>query len=308
MKRSCGSKKKLPRSVHERRALIDPGCTITVKRQAELLGIARASVYYTPAPPSPETLALQHAIDAIYTARPFYGQRRMIVDLKNTYHIHAGRDAVRTAMQILGLVAQCPGPHTSTPHPEHRVYPYLLRNITAAHPNHIWGTDITYIRLVGGFCYLVALLDWYSRKVLTWRLSNTLDTSFCHDALEEALTYATPDYHNSDQGVQFTSEEYLSLLKAHGSIKISMDGRGRCMDNIFTERLWRTVKYEDIFLRGYTSIDEVRAGLTEYFTFYNTTRPHQSLGYQTPDTVYYQNTKKQCNEIRTEGSLSTKGV
>lgn len=308
MKRSRGSKKNLPRSVHERRALIDPDCGITIARQAELLDIARASVYYTPIPPSPETLALQYAIDVIYTARPFYGQRRMIIDLGNDHHIHVGRDAVRTAMQILGLVAQCPGPHTSTPHPKHPVYPYLLRGITATHPNHIWGTDITYIRLTDGFCYLVAILDWYSRKVLSWRLSNTLDAGFCKEALEAALAHATPGYHNSDQGAQFTSEEYLSPLKANDSIKISMDGRGRCMDNIFTERLWRTVKYEDIYRNSYTTIDDVRAGLTEYFTFYNAARPHQSLDYETPDAVYYKTTKTQCNKIRTEGSLSTKCV
>lgn len=308
MKRSRGSKKNLPHSVHERRALIDSDCGITIVRQAELLGIARSSVYYVPTPPETETLALQRAIDELYTARPYYGQRRMIVDLKKRYHLHAGRDAVRTAMHILGLVAQCPGPTTSTPHPQHPVYPYRLRGVTAAYPNHIWGTDITYIRLTNGFCYLVAILDWYSRRVMSWRLANTLDTSFCREALADALGQAVPMYHNSDQGVQFTSEEYLSLLKAHDSITISMDGRGRCMDNIFTERLWRTVKYEDVYRNGYETIDDVRVGLTEYFTFYNTARPHQSLGYETPDAVYYQTTETQCNEIRTEGSLSPEGV
>lgn len=265
-------------------------------------------MYYVPTPPGQETLALQRAIDELYTARPYYGQRRMIIDLKKQYHLHAGRDAVRTAMHVLGLVAQCPGPNTSTPHPQHPVYPYRLRGVTASYPNHIWGTDITYIRLTNGFCYLVAILDWYSRRVMSWRLSNTLDTSFCSEALRDALGQAVPTYHNSDQGVQFTSEAYLSLLKAHDSITISMDGRGRCMDNIFTERLWRTVKYEDVYRNGYETIDDVRAGLTEYFTFYNTARPHQSLGYETPDAVYYQTTETQCNEIRTEGSLSPDSV
>jgi putative transposase len=277
--------------VSGRKALIELDGPLTVKRQAELLGISRSSVYTIPAPTSPETLVLQHAIDELYTRHPYYGQRRMIVGLRNEHGITAGRDAVRTTMRELGLVSQCPGPQTSTPHPEHAVYPYLLRNVRASYANHIWGTDITYIRLVAGFCYLVAILDWYSRKVLSWRLSNSLDTSFCVEALTAALDGGQPEYHNSDQGVQFTSDEYLSLLTSQETIKISMDGRGRCMDNIFTERLWRTVKYEDIYLKGYTTIDEVRSGLHEYFTYYNTRRPHQSLGYQAPDTVYYQTIK-----------------
>lgn len=215
----------------------------------------------------------------------------MIVDLRKHYCMTVGRDAVRSAMRTLGLVAQAPGPHTSTPHPLHPVYPYLLRGVVAAYPNHIWGTDITYIRLTQGFCYLMAILDWYSRKVLAWRLSNTLETSFCTEALEEALEDAQPDYHNSDQGVQFTSEAYLDALRSREGIRISMDGRGRCMDNIFTERLWRTVKYEDVYLKGYETIDHVQSGLAEYFTFYNSARPHQSLGYEAPDAVYYQTIK-----------------
>lgn len=271
--------------------LVDTKDDMSITRQAELLGIARSTLYVQPTPLRAETLALQRAIDEIYTAHPYYGQRRMVVDLGKKYDLCVGRDAVRTAMRICGLVAQSPGPHTSTPHPEHPVYSYLLRGVTAAYPNHIWGTDITYIRLAQGFCYLTVILDWYSRRVLAWRLSNSLETSFCTDALAEALTDALPEIHNSDQGVQFTSEEYLSLLTAHEGIRISMDGRGRCMDNIFTERLWRTVKYEDVYLKGYTTVDEARDGLTEYFTFYNTDRSHQSLGYRTPDELYYQNTK-----------------
>jgi len=215
----------------------------------------------------------------------------MVVALEREYGINAGRDAVRTAMRTLGLTALNPGPETSRPHPEHMVYPYLLRGVTAAHSNHIWGTDITYIRLRDGFCYLIAFLDWFSRRVLAWSLSNSLAVDFCVDALKVALDEALPGVHNSDQGVQFTSDEYLAVLTAHDSIAISMDGRGRCMDNIFTERLWRTVKYEDVYLNGYATIGEVRDGLTEYFRFYNTKRPHQSLGYRTPDEVYYQNTK-----------------
>ncbi len=243
-------------------------------------------MYTTPTPPSEGALALQKAVDEIYTAHPYYGQRRMIIDLAKHHGIHAGRDAVRTVMQTLGLTALYPAPKTSVSHPEHTVYPYLLRGVAAHHPNHIWGTDITYIRLQSGFCYLTVILDWYSRKVLSWRLSNSLETSFCVEVLTEALDSAVPDIHNSDQGVQYTSEEYLTVLKAHESIAISMDGRGRCMDNIFTERLWRTVKYEDIFLKGYVTMDEAYQGLSEYFPFYNTTRPHQSLDYRTPEEVY----------------------
>ena len=276
-----------------RKTLIESGGDLTVARQAHLLGIARSTVYRALAPPNVETLALQNAIDKLYTAHPYYGQRRMVAALAREYGIEVGRDAVRTAMTTLGLTALNPGPETSIPHPEHVVYPYLLRGVVAAHPDHVWGTDITYIRLTNGFCYLVAFLDWFSRKVLAWGLSNSLAPTFCIETLEEALANATPEIHNSDQGVQFTSDEYLDVLKRNNAVKISMDGRGRCMDNIFTERLWRTVKYEDIYLKGYTTISEVRDGLTEYFTFYNTERPHQSLGYQTPDEVYYQNTKMQ---------------
>lgn len=286
MKNSRGLKKNLSHSTTVRKSLIDHNSTISVTRQAELLGVSRASVYTISAPPSERTLALQKAVDEIYTARPYYGQRRMSVDLARHYDIHVGRDAVRTAMQTLGIQALYPAPKTSTPHPQHTVYPYLLRGVTASHPNHIWGTDITYIRLQSGFCYLTVILDWYSRKVLSWRLSNSLETSFCVEVLEEALSISTPVIHNSDQGVQYTSEEYVALLKTHESIKISMDGRGRCMDNIFTERLWRTVKYEDIFLKGYVTMDEVHYGLSEYFPFYNTARPHQSLDYRTPEEVY----------------------
>ena len=210
----------------------------------------------------------------------------MIVALGTRYGIHVGRDAVRTAMRALGIQALYPAPKTSIPHPEHSIYPYLLRGVTANHPNHVWGTDITYIRLQNGFCYLTVILDWYSRKVLSWRLSNSLETSFCTEALKEALSLATPNIHNSDQGVQYTSDEYLSVLRSDEHIAISMDGRGRCMDNIFTERLWRTVKYEDVFLKGYMTMSDVERGFREYFPFYNGERPHQSLEYRTPNVVY----------------------
>ncbi len=254
-------------------------------RQVELIGIARSTAYYTPEQTSPDTLALQHAIDELYTKYPFYGQRRLKVVLERDHNIMAGRYAIRSAMHTLGIQAIYPKPNTSKSHPDHKIYPYLLRNVSVTTPNQVWSTDITYIRLENSFCYLVALIDWYSRKVLSWRLSNSMETSFCTEALEEALTLATPELHNSDQGVQFTSNSYIDILKVC-DIKISMDGRGRCLDNIFVERLWRSVKYEDVFIKGYASVDEVRAGLTEYFHFYNEKRPHQSLGYQVPNEVY----------------------
>ncbi len=189
-------------------------------------------------------------------------------------------------MRILGLTGMAPGPDTSRPHPQHKVYPYLLRGVVVTRPNQVWSTDITYIRLSGGFVYLVAVIDWYSRKVLSWRINNTLDTAFCVDCLEEALKkYGNPGIFNTDQGCQFTSESFTGVLKAHG-IAISMDGRGRALDNIFVERLWRSVKYEDVYLKGYANPLELMVGLTEYFVFYNGERPHQSLGNRTPAEVY----------------------
>ena len=189
-------------------------------------------------------------------------------------------------MRTLGLAGMAPGPHTSRPHPEHKIYPYLLRGLTIDRPGQVWSTDITYIRLRHGFVYLVAIMDWYSRKVLSWRISNTMEAEFCVACLEEALQrYGAPEIFNTDQGSQFTAEAFTCLLQAHG-VQISMDGRGRALDNIFVERLWRSVKYEDIYLRGYGHVPELMVGLTAYFEFYNSRRPHQSLGYLTPDQVY----------------------
>jgi putative transposase len=278
----------------------------TVARQAELLGIARSSVYAEARPLPPATLAALTAVDRIHTDCPFYGQRKIIHALATDHGIYAGRDAVRTLMRILNIEAIYPKPNTSTAHPGHRIYPYLLRHITASYPNHIWGTDITYIPLLGGFCYLVAIIDWYSRKVIAWRLSNTLDTTFCIEMLREALLIGIPDYFNSDQGCQFTSDDFTSELKLHPSIQISMDGRGRCLDNIFTERLWRTVKYEDIYIKGYEMVADVQKGLMEYFTFYNSKRPHQSLNYETPDQFYYKKTSQK--PPISPGDLSTGSV
>ena len=189
-------------------------------------------------------------------------------------------------MGVLGLSGMAPGPNTSRPSPQHMIYPYLLRGVAVTRPNQVWSTDITYVRLARGFVYLVAVIDWYSRKVLSWRLSNTLDSGFCVDCLEQALqTYGSPEIFNTDQGCQFTSEAFTSVLKAH-RISISMDGRGRALDNIFVERLWRSVKHEDVYLKGYDTVPELQLGLTEYFLFYNRERTHQSLDYKTPDVVY----------------------
>jgi len=258
-----------------------------VVRQCELAGVSRATVYAQRVhrPDCETDLLLLGLIDGQYTRRPFYGSRRMVSFLKMRGH-QVNRKRVQRLMRILGLAGMAPGPNTSRPHPQHKVYPYLLRGIVVARPNQVWSTDITYIRLTHGFVYLVAVIDWYSRRVLSWRISNTMDTAFCVDCLEEALQrHSNPEIFNTDQGCQFTSESFTGVLKERG-IAISMDGRGRALDNIFVERLWRSVKYEDVYLNGYSNTMELIMGLTEYFVFYNGERPHQSLGNLTPDTVY----------------------
>jgi len=260
---------------------------LTLIRQCELTGVARSTVY---APrlavrPDEQELTLLELIDAEYTLHPFYGSRKIKHYLRSLgYKIN--RKRVQRLMGILGLAGMAPVPNTSRRHPQHKIYPYLLRGVLVTRPNQVWSTDITYIRLSRGFVYLVAVIDWYSRKVLSWRLSNTLDSGFCVDCMEQASqVYGIPDIFNTDQGSQFTSEAFTGVLKAHG-ITISMDGRGRALDNIFVERLWRSVKHEDVYLRGYATMSDLLLGLTEYFTFYNTERMHQSLGYNTPDEVY----------------------
>lgn len=241
-----------------------------------------------------EDIRIKNVIDEIFTASPFYGSRRMVAELRRAHQIHSCRDHVRRLMSEMGLEAIYPKKHAgSEPNLQHQQYPYLLTNLAITSPNQVWGTDITYIRLAKGFCYLVALLDWFSRYVVSWALSATLQLGFCLENLERALTTAIPHIHNSDQGSHFTSPQYANILTDH-NITISMDGRGRCMDNIFTERLWRSVKYEDVYLKSYTTVDEAREGLQKYFSFYNTRRPHQSLNYRTPEEVYRseQKTKK----------------
>lgn len=270
----------------ERTAIIDPAhAPISIARQTELLDISRASVYYRPKV-NPQDINIMHRIDEIYTKRPFYGSRRMKVALEDR-HLYICRDHVRRLMRLMGLEAVYPKKRKglSDPNDQHQKYPYLLTNITASFPNHIWGTDITYVRLESGWAYLVALLDWFSRYVIAWQLSETLEITFCLENLQRALIVCVPQIHNSDQGSHFTSPRYTDLL-TQKNVQISMDGRGRCMDNIFTERLWRTVKYEDVYLKSYRNLEEARSGLTEYFTFYNTERKHQSLEYRTPAEIY----------------------
>jgi len=260
---------------------------LPLSRQCELAGVTRSTVYaqHLVAEPDDLELTLLREIDAEYTRHPFYGSRKMTVYLCGMGH-QINRKRIQRLMGILGLAGMAPGPNTSRPHPKHKIYPYLLRGVTVTRPNQVWSTDITYIRLARGFVYLVAVMDWYSRKVLSWRLSNTLDGGFCVDCLEQALqTFGAPEIFNTDQGCQFTADAFTGVLKAHG-ISISMDGRGRALDNIFVERLWRDVKHEDIYLKGYATLPEVQSGLTEYMVFRNSLRTHQSLNYSTPDVVY----------------------
>ena len=270
-----------------RRSWIEPAEEVPIVRQCELAGVTRSTVYARSRPVEADETDLQlcSLIDEQYTRRPFYGSRKMVVFLNKAGH-NVNRKRVQRLMRQMGLAGMAPGPHTSCPHPGHKVYPYLLRGVPVVSPNQVWSTDITYIRLAHGFAYLVAIIDWYSRRVLGWRISNSMEAVFCVDCLEEALrTHGKPEIFNSDQGSQFTSEAFTGVLKREG-IVISMDGRGRAFDNIFVERLWRSVKHEDVYLKGYGSMGELMVGLAEYFAFYNGERPHQSLGQQTPDVVY----------------------
>ena len=270
-----------------RQAWIHQGDEVPVVRQCALAEVSRATFYAAQLPHRVDEidLLLCRLIDEEYTRHPFFGSRKMVVFLKTQGHI-VNRKRVQRLMRAMGLVAMAPGPNTSRPHPEHNIYPYLLRGVPVVRPNQVWSTDITYIRLARGFVYLVAIIDWYSRRVLSWRISNSMEAVFCVDCLEEALrAHGKPEIFNSDQGAQFTSEAFTDVLKRE-DIVISMDGRGRAFDNIFVERLWRSVKHEDVYLKGYATMGELTLGLAEYFAFYNGERPHQSLGQQTPDVVY----------------------
>ena len=270
-----------------RQSWIDKGDAVSVARQCVLADVCRSTIYaqQKPKPIDESDLFFSRLIDEEYTRHPFYGSRKMVVFLKTAGH-EVNRKRVQGLMRKMGLAGMAPGPNTSRSHPEHKVYPYLLRGVSIVRPNQVWGTDLTYIRLARGFVYLVAIMDWYSRRVLSWRLSNTMEAVFCVDCLEEALRiHGKPEIFNSDQGAQFTSDAFTGVLQREG-IVISMDGRGRAFDNIFVERLWRSVKHEDVYLKGYGSMSELTAGLAEYFRFYNGERPHQSLGNLTPDVVY----------------------
>lgn len=263
------------------------GIVPSIGRQAELLDIARSSVYYQPVPVGVEELLIKNRIDEIYTKCPFYGVRKITEQLRKEGEI-VNHKRVHRLMQEMGIEALYPKPNLSTSNPAHSKYPYLLKGVTAGYPNHIWGTDITYIRMSHGFMYLVAYLDWFSRYVLSWRLSTTLELPFVLEAAEEALRiYGAPYIENSDQGSHFTSGQHTSLFLLKET-KISMDGRGRAMDNIFTERLWRTIKYEEVYLKSYQSVPEAKENMKAYINFYNNERLHQSLGYKTPREVYEQ--------------------
>ena len=257
---------------------------LTVVRQCELLGLNRSSVYYEPVQASEEDLELMGLIDRQFLQTPFYGARRMAWALKRQGH-PVGRKRVRRLMQKMGLVAIYPRPKTSERALSHPVYPYLLRGLTVTRSNQVWATDITYIPMVRGFLYLVAILDWASRYVLSWRLSNTLDTEFCVDALQQALARGRPEIFNSDQGSQFTSNAFTGIL-LDAEVRISMDGKGRCLDNVFAERLWRSLKYEEVYLKAYGTVGEARSGIGSYLRFFNEERPHQALGYRTPREVF----------------------
>jgi putative transposase len=256
-------------------------------KRCELLSIPRSSAYYRPAGASVEDDAVMRAMDEIHLRLPFYGSRRMGDELADEGHV-ANRKRVQRLMRLMGLNALYPGPNTSRAHQAHKVYPYLLRGLAIERANHVWCADITYIPMRKGFVYLVAIMDWHSRKVLSWCMSNTLDAAFCVSALNEAMTkYGTPEIFNTDQGSQFTSEDFTQVLKDKG-VRISMDGKGRWMDNVFIERLWRSLKYEEVYLNAYDTIPEARKGIDHWMRFYNHRRRHQALEKRTPDTVYYE--------------------
>jgi putative transposase len=281
------AQKKMPGCPQLKRSLVEAAHPqLSVLRQCELLGLSRSTFYYQPAQESEEDLALMRLIDQQYTRYPFYGSRRMTAWLKAQRH-PVNRKRVRRLMGLMGLEAIYPRPRLSAADRQHKVYPYLLRGVSIGRVDQVWSTDITYVPMTAGFMYLAAVIDWHSRYVLAWRLSNTLDGQFCLDMLDEALSLGKPEVFNTDQGAQFTASAWTDRLLSAG-VAVSMDGRGRCLDNVFMERLWRAVKYEDLYLRGYDTVPELTEGLGRYFPFYNEERLHQALGYRTPAAVYRQ--------------------
>ena len=280
-----GSKKKSALTIEARCLLVErENSRISVLRQCHLLGLSRASLYYHPAGEDEYNLRLMRLIDEQFTATPFYGVPRMTAWLRNEGH-QVNRKRIRRLLRLMGLEAIYPRPNLSRPVENRCVYPYLLRGVPISRINQVWSTDITYIRLQQGFIYLTAIIDWYSRYVLTWEISTTLDDGFCVEALERALDSGRPEIFNTDQGTQFTGSNFLSPLKKH-EIRISMDGRGRALDNVFVERLWRSLKYEEVYLKDYVDVQDAKAGIGRYFEFYNNDRLHQSLGYKTPRQIY----------------------
>jgi putative transposase len=270
----------------ERLALVDHADPVlSIVAQCGLLKVARSTLYYRPVPVSADDLAVMRRMDELYLASPFYGSRRMAAVLRRESWL-VNRKRVQRLMRVMGLEAIYQKPNTSQGHPAHEVYPYLLRGLTIDRPNQVWCADITYIPMAKGFVYLVAVMDWFSRRVLAWRLSITMEATFCVEALQDALNrYGQPDIFNTDQGAQFTSADFLAELKPRG-VRISMDGRGRFLDNIFIERLWRSLKYEEVFIKAYDSVSEARLGIGGWFVFYNDERPHQALDYRTPRAVF----------------------
>jgi putative transposase len=273
-------------TVEQRRTLIERGHEhLSIVRQCELVSISRSSFYYQPVGETAQNLALMRVIDAQFLETPWYGSRQMARHLRREGH-EVGRKRVRRLMAIMGLAPIYQRPRTTVPHPEHRIYPYLLRGLVVDRPNQVWCADITYIPMRRGFLYLVAVMDWATRKVLSWRVSNTMDVAFCIEALQEALArFGRPEIFNTDQGSQFTSTEFTDVLRT-ADVRISMDGRGRWMDNVFIERLWRSLKYECVYLHAFETGSELRAGLARWIGYYNTRRPHSTLAGRTPDETY----------------------
>jgi putative transposase len=266
---------------------IDPTYThLSLTEQVKLLGISRGSLYYTPVPIDPETLDLMHRIDKIHTDWPTYGTRTIAAQLRRDTELEIGRKRVRTLMEEMGIAAIYQKPNLSKNESAHPIFPYLLKGVKVIRPNQVWGTDITYIKLQGGFVYLVAYLDWYSRYVVSWKLSTTLEQAFVLEAAQEALGIGIPEIINGDQGVQFTSHEYIGLWDQERT-KISMDHKGRCFDNIFTERFWRTLKYDEVYLKDYQTVWDAKENIGDFIQRYNNIRLHESLGYKTPAEYYF---------------------
>jgi len=274
-------------SLPERKTKVDRDHGLSISQQCNILSISRSSAYRVPADLGIEELGFMRKLDELHLRYPFKGSRRLRDDLWDVHGLQVNRKRVQRLMRLMGIRALYPGAKTTRPNPQHKIYPYLLKELEIDRANQVWCTDITYIPMRKGFLYLVAIMDWHSRKVLSWRLSNSLDTAPCIEALEDAVaTYGSPEIFNSDQGCQFTSEAFTDVLKKH-DIKISMDGKGRWIDNVFIERLWRSLKYEEIYLKAYDNVEQAKQGIGDWMNFYNQDRRHASLGRMTPDQVYY---------------------